>query len=191
MTWIILLVFAIICACIANSKGRNPVGWFIIGFLLGLIGLIICLCMSNLTEERQYRDQQSDENRRLREKLRQEQLKLESLRRHTADRLDQHDRALQMDTRSTEPALLASGYAYPAGQSLTPAPSSLEENSGTDVSSGWYFVENGQQAGPVTPLQLTGLIQAGQIQRDTFIWQPTMSHWAEAGTVQQFTALFS
>jgi len=39
------VIFGIACALIANSKGRSPVLWGILGFLFGLIPLIIILVM--------------------------------------------------------------------------------------------------------------------------------------------------
>jgi SH3-like domain-containing protein len=40
------LIFAIACAAIARSKGRDPVGYFLLGFILGLIGLVITLAVT-------------------------------------------------------------------------------------------------------------------------------------------------
>jgi hypothetical protein len=94
------LVFAIICAAIASSKGRSVVGWFFVGLLADLIGLIIILCMSNLKEQQAYREATAREQHRLREQLRQEQMKTESFRRYTMTRLDTHDEALGLDTRT-------------------------------------------------------------------------------------------
>jgi len=39
------VIFGIACALIANSKGRSPVLWGVLGFLFGLIPLIIILIM--------------------------------------------------------------------------------------------------------------------------------------------------
>ena len=39
------VIFAIACALIANSKGRSPFLWGVLGFLFGLIPLIIILVM--------------------------------------------------------------------------------------------------------------------------------------------------
>jgi peptidoglycan/LPS O-acetylase OafA/YrhL len=39
------VIFGIACALIANSKGRSPVLWGVLGFLFGLIPLIIILVM--------------------------------------------------------------------------------------------------------------------------------------------------
>ena len=43
---IICTLFGIISAFIASNKGRSGVGWFIIGFLLGPLGLILALIVS-------------------------------------------------------------------------------------------------------------------------------------------------
>lgn len=196
MTLIILLIFGIVCAMIAHSKGRNAIGWFLIGCLLGLIGFIVILCMSNLNEERQRQARQDEENRRLREKLRQEQLKLESLRRHTAERLDHHDRALQMDTRSTVPQMLGAGSSFGPGPALaeqTPPPMPIEidltENAGPEPRI-WHFVSRQQQCGPVTLRQLATLVSSGQVTRDTLVWQEALPDWTEAGRLPEFSELF-
>lgn len=47
---IIWLLFAIITAIVAHSKGRNAIGWFIMGFFLSLIGLIILLLVGRTVE---------------------------------------------------------------------------------------------------------------------------------------------
>lgn len=50
MTHIILVIwfwsgviFGLICASTARSKNRSPIPFFFVGFLLGLLGLILCL----------------------------------------------------------------------------------------------------------------------------------------------------
>lgn len=105
MGWIILLIFGIICAAIANSKGRSVVAWFFIGFFFGILGLIILLVIGNPKEARQKEMEMETEQRRLREQLRQERIKNDQFRKHTQVRLDTHDNALGLETRST-PALL-------------------------------------------------------------------------------------
>jgi len=51
-TWVIIviiwLIFAIACAAIAKSKGREPVGYFFLGLILGIIGLIITAVMPSV-----------------------------------------------------------------------------------------------------------------------------------------------
>ena len=47
---VIWLGSGIASAVVANNKGRGGCGWFLIGFLLGPIGLIISLVVSENTE---------------------------------------------------------------------------------------------------------------------------------------------
>jgi len=57
ITLIVMVIFGILCAYIANSKGRSAVGWLFIGFLLGLIGLIILLSVTDLKEEKKKKEE--------------------------------------------------------------------------------------------------------------------------------------
>src|ERR1051325_782664 len=41
----------------------------------------------------------------------------------------------------------------------------------------WYYVEQGQQAGPVDDAQLEQLRSGGRIQDDTLIWSEGMANW--------------
>jgi len=41
----------------------------------------------------------------------------------------------------------------------------------------WYYVENGQQAGPVEETQLPELMQSGKLRGDTLVWHEGMSVW--------------
>jgi len=53
MTFILLwLACGVISAMVASSKGRNSGGWFLIGILLGPIGLLGAVGVGNRTEER-------------------------------------------------------------------------------------------------------------------------------------------
>ena len=101
MFWVIALIMGTVCAIVANSKGRSAVGWFFIGFLFGLIALIIVAVMPNLKEQQSKEKAQKRENRRLKEMLRQEQLKNESFRKHAIERLDKHDEVLEISTKHT------------------------------------------------------------------------------------------
>jgi uncharacterized membrane protein YeiB len=44
---ILWVACAIICAIVANLKGRSVVGWFFLGLLFGLLAVIIILCLSS------------------------------------------------------------------------------------------------------------------------------------------------
>jgi hypothetical protein len=41
----------------------------------------------------------------------------------------------------------------------------------------WYYVENGQQRGPLTEAQLDDLAKAGTIKSDTLVWAEGMANW--------------
>ena len=105
MFWIIALILGVICAAIANSKGRSVIGWFFIGFLFGILGLIIVLVVGNFKDAMLKAIDMENEQRRLREQLRQERIKNDQFRKHTQGRLDTHDDALGLETRNIQPLL--------------------------------------------------------------------------------------
>jgi hypothetical protein len=41
------LIGGVLASVLASGKKRNPIGWFVIGFLLPLIGLILILVLPN------------------------------------------------------------------------------------------------------------------------------------------------
>ena len=41
----------------------------------------------------------------------------------------------------------------------------------------WYYVENGQQAGPVEETELPQLLRAGTLRADTLVWREGMANW--------------
>jgi len=99
MIWLVSIIFGTICAAIAEYKGRSVVGWFFLGFLFGIFALIVLLITSNLKAAEAKEQHVEMEQKRLREQLRQEQIKTEQLRKYTQVRLDLHDRKLDIDTR--------------------------------------------------------------------------------------------
>ncbi len=105
----IYVIFGTICALLARHKGRSAIGWFFIGALFTLLGLIIILCLSNKKDEQTKYDQMQNEQRRLHEQLRQERMKNEQFRKHTQTRLDVHDQSLGIETRDASSAMLTTG----------------------------------------------------------------------------------
>lgn len=186
---LINVVFGGIVAAIAASKGRNAVGWFFAGFFISCIALIIILCLSNLKEE-QARWQASDvEQRRLREQLRQEQLKNEALRQHTVARLDMHDQELGVDSRQAAPALnlpgqparptLLTGAGEPISAAPAPPPSDSTPPPGFPADN-WYTNEDGEQQGPYTFALLHSRARQGTLQGYTLVWAEGMDEWQPA-----------
>jgi hypothetical protein len=179
MGLIILLIFGAICAAIASGKGRSVVGWFLLGFFFPIIALIVICCVSDLNEEQRYRTGQDRENRMLREKLLQEQMKLESLTKHAAHRLDEHDRLLQANTRDSAPPLMGSSQ-QPNIRQITNIDDDLADESV------WYYAVNDKHCGPLTRKVMIQLIDVGSIQRDTMVWNERWAEWTTAGNTKEF-----
>jgi len=182
---VIRVIIAAICGAIASSKGRNVVGWVVLGFLFEIIPLIIVACLPNLRTQREKEVYIASENRRLREQLRQEQIKGETFRQHAAARLDAHDERLQINTRSLGPQLAAtSEHTNQLSAGASPADDSQ------DPEASWYYSSNGATFGPVPESKISELIRNKSIIENTLIWSESLTEWQPAGQVQQFTLDF-
>ena len=179
---IIMSIFGVIAAAIAWGKGRSTVGWFFGGFFFSIISLIILLCLSNLNEERAYRDHTANERRRLREQLRQERLKNEAFRKYTGARLDEHDDHLGIDTRSTDQALAGAGRLLTSGQ--VPPPPPLPSGTATPSQHTWYYEVSGESLGPVSESELRTLLDSGKISMETLVWKESLSDWMPASRIR-------
>jgi hypothetical protein len=173
-------IAGVICACVAPTKGRSPIAWFLIGFLFPLIGIILVLVLSNLKEERRSREHAAAERRRLQEQLRQERMKNESFRQYAGQRLDAHDRSLGVDTRAA--GALAGGATVPppalpeAGAAPLPA-----ARDGTP----WFYEFQGRHRGPVPAARLSELARAGTIGPDTLVWREGDAGWRPMSQVPE------
>ena len=182
-TLIIMFICGVIAAVIASGKDRSKVGWFFGGFFLGLIGIIIVACLSNLKEEQQYRDHTANERRRLREQLRQERLKNEAFRQYTGARLDEHDEHLGIETRSTDQALAGAGRLLTSGQ--VPPPPPLPSGTATPSPHTWFYEVRGESVGPVSESELRTLLDSGTISMETLVWKESLSDWMPASRLGQ------
>ena len=52
----------------------------------------------------------------------------------------------------------------------------------------WYYVDQGQQAGPVDDAQLAQLVRGGKIERSTLVWHDGMANWVPYSEVQSSPA---
>lgn len=188
MFCIINIICAVICGAIASSKGRNVLGWSLLG-LLGLIPIIIVACLPNLNEQAARDTFVDTENRRLREQLRQERIKSEAFRQHASARLDAHDQKLGLDTRQTSQALGAGTQV--AGQ-LADGTYDMAQPGGAEGgdSPRWYYGREGRTLGPVKNSEISELIRLQIISRETLLWCETMADWQPAGQVAVFVESF-
>ena len=205
LTLILRVVCGIIAAAIASSKGRNVAGWFFGGFFIGLIGIIIVACLPNLRQQRERMRQMESSRRRMAEQLRQERMKGEAFRGYTVGRLDAHDQALGMDTRSVAGAVLGQGETpaqlparqvgppspleqlqYAAGGQPTPVHAAAEAE---QAGGGWHYELNGQSRGPVSALTIKELLQTGVIGGANLLWVEGMADWKRADQVALFRSV--
>lgn len=166
-------VFAIICAVMAQQRGRSAVGWFFIGLFFTCMGLVILLLIPNPKEEAAKQRRRQEETRRLREQLKKERQVADERHAGHAARLGVHDRALGVDTRPTEelPPPLP-GEAPPQLPPAAPAQ--------------WHYGFDGKRHGPVTAAQLRTLWLDQRIPDNSLVWCEGMAEWRPIGEVADF-----
>jgi hypothetical protein len=171
-------ICGLISMVIARKKGRSQIGWFFGGFFLGLIGIIIVAVISSLNEEDDYREYITRENRRLKEQLRQEQIKSEGFRSHVSHRLDEHDGVLGLDTKQTP----AQSPLLPESGSLALGVNNPEESRGSNghnaqAKVNWFYEKEGKQFGPVTVHDISSLLRSGMISDSSLVWKEGLQNW--------------
>jgi uncharacterized RDD family membrane protein YckC len=55
----------------------------------------------------------------------------------------------------------------------------------------WYYVEAGQQVGPVTEAEFLNLVNTGRIQPSTLVWREGLANWQPYATTQETAAATS
>lgn len=166
------LGIAALTAFIAQSKGRNPVGWFLFGFFFHAIALLISFFVSDLAEIDRKIQRKGARIDRVREELRQERLKNETFRTEAAARLDAHDRVAGVDTRAD--GRIAAGLEPPA----------LPPRSGPQ----WYFEFRGEPHGPEPQSALKLRLARAEIEPDTLVWREGLDDWQPASACSELSA---
>lgn len=173
MEFLVLFVFGGIAAAIASSKGRNPWGWFFVGFCAPCLGLILLLVLGDLKKEEAAKKQLRDENRRLRETVRKDRMVADSRHEATSSRLSAHDRAQGIDTASMTDA--GEGGAPPP---LVTEAASPNAGGKTVQDSLWFYAQGSERLGPVEFDELRRFWLANEIQSDTMVWRTGQGDWA-------------
>ena len=160
------VVFGVICAILANSRGRNAFAWFLIGFILNCFGLILLLVLPDEADATERHSQMARENRRLREQLKRDRQVAE--RRHVAtqQRLSSHDQALNLDTAHMDDEL---GYDDPPR-----LPSAQRESYERSL---WFYLVGTEQVGPVAFAELARVWREGVLTPSTYVWCEGMNDW--------------
>ncbi|MCD4824966.1 MAG: DUF4339 domain-containing protein [Phycisphaerae bacterium] len=184
---IVGVICGIISAAIASSKGRSVVAWLLLGFLFGLIPLIIVACLPNLKEQQAYRRNIENKSHRLREQLRQEQLKSESFRRYTVERIDTHDKVLGVDTRSRPslpPSLPSSNEDALQSLAFAANPNPVPVSQANDVEVIWYYEVEGRKKGPVSARDIKQMLAVKQLQETTLLWTKGLHDWTPVSEIK-------
>jgi len=53
----------------------------------------------------------------------------------------------------------------------------------------WYYIQSGNQCGPVADEELIGKVQGGELRSTDLIWQEGMTDWMPVSQVPQFSGL--
>jgi hypothetical protein len=165
---IICLIAGVIAALIANAKGRSPIAWFLLGFFFPIIAIIIVSVLEGPKAALEHRRRDIERAHRVREQIRQHEVKNEAFQRHAGARLDAHDRALGINTRDAAP--------LEAGE----AAASLAPGAPPPIPVAWHYAAGDQQHGPVDESTLRELLLSGNLSPATLVWTEGMPEWRPA-----------
>jgi uncharacterized protein DUF4339 len=171
------LLCGFIAALIAADKGRSPVGWFFGGLLFSAIGILVVAVLPSLKEQHLLQGRLESENQRLRDALRQEQLKNEAFRRQMQGRVDAHDRAIGVNTRDQ--------WAPPETETeagvidVPPTPPEPD-------TSLWYYELAGQTRGPVSLADIKQMLWRNELLAETRVYTGELGEWKRVDQVSYF-----
>lgn len=163
-----MVVFAIICAIVARSRGRSPIAWFFIGGLFGCFALIVLFVTQDLKVEEERRRRREKQIERLSERQRKDRATMDRQLEAQNRRLTAHDQAIGVDTAQADsPAAL-------------PAPPRRRGKSNGHREAEWFFAvdeETDEEFGPVTFEDLRQAFLSGEIGHTSLVWNDAMPDW--------------
>lgn len=169
------LVFGIICALIANGRGRSGLGWFFIGLFFQCLALIALLVIPDLNVQSEHDRTRRDEVRRLKEQIKKERYVADERHIAARTRLEAHDRALGVDTSEADRRLVDAGMAPPPLPApATPPPDVL-----------WFYASGGERHGPLPDVEMRQLLQDREVGADALVWRQGMSDWLPVRDVEE------
>lgn len=163
---LLALLFGVVTALAAASRGRNPIGWFLLGVFFSCFALILLFVLPDLKVEQQRHDDHALETRRLREQLAKERMVADQRHQHVERRLGSHDQALGIDTREPPPLTNTAPPLLP------------------DVA--WFYAPARERLGPVSAATIRHLLQTRAIDGNTLVWCEGMQDWAAARSTPEF-----
>ena len=168
---LISAAFGILCSAVASSRGRNPVGWFFLGFFFPCLAILLLFVLPDVKAQQRREELLRRENRKLRERVTKDRMVAD--RRHSSleRRLDVHDQTLGLDTREPD--------SIPH-RSTRPLPIPFDFNAQQ-----WYLEAGETESrGPFSMYDLRSQWRRGEIDGNTEIWTPDMDQWATIADVR-------
>jgi len=188
---VLAIVIGIICAAIANSRGRSPIAWFFAGVLVGwncigiVIILILVLALPNLKVQEEREERMRRENRRLRERLRKDRTVADQRHDQTLKRLDVHDEAVGIDTSGAHVALPETTAETNKPERPKPVATPIPDD-GTE----WFYLVGQDRVGPLNVGEMKGLWNERRIGAETLVWCASMADWVALSTVTRLRSVF-
>ncbi len=174
---ITMVVFAIICAIVARSRGRSPIAWFFIGGLFGCFALIVLFVTQDLKVEEERQRRREKQIERLSERQRKDRATMDRQLDAQNRRLTAHDQAIGVDTSTTD-----SPTALPA----PPRRRASADPASPHQSAEWFFAEDAdasEEFGPVAFADLRKAFQMGEVGKASLVWNESMPDWATIESV--------
>ncbi len=171
----IMAIFGLICASIANTRGRSPVGWFFIGFFFNCLPLIILFVIPDLKAEAAKEERRGRQLSRLQERQTRDRASVDRKLHAQSRRISAHDQALGVDTIEAESADPAAGKP-PTRRLAADVPVELE----------WYYAvddEAEEEVGPVPYAAMLEAFQIGLLNGNSVVWHEKMDDWTAISKV--------
>jgi hypothetical protein len=175
---LVMVAFGGVCAALAHQRGRNPIGWFFVGFFANCIGLIVLLVIPDERKAQAQLETLRDQNRMLRERIEKDRMVSDQRHLDAEGRLKAHDRALGLDTARADTAEIASSSTTSDGPAqsmggaptIAPLPPDFETRP-------WYYATGNTQNGPVDFTRLRELWRDGDLNQRSLVWSAGMPQW--------------
>lgn len=175
--FLFMVLFGVIAAAWADSKGRNPVGWFVGGFLFHILALILLGVLPSRKDDDLRHRAHARENQRLRERVRHDRSVGDRRFSDMERRLRAHDVALGLDTTPQSSSQLLSGSRPPELPEPGQPVAANGLSSGTGPERVWYFSNDARSRSAAPAYQLRSLYQDGRIDGGTLVWTEGMQDW--------------
>jgi GYF domain 2 len=175
-----VLLLACLIAWLASTKGRNPVGWFLLGAFFNVFALVLVLLLPDLQQEGQQVRRTKQGHERLREEFKNHRQRTELELAEAHVRLDAHDRLAQVNTRIAPLQQAEVGQRTLSAGPTPPLPAAAQPR--------WYYEYQGLAQGPESDSALKLRFLRGELLPATLVWRDGLADWVRAETQSELFA---